>query len=83
MLPEPRKMPKRATKGDEMRKYTVGQYRGFPIQLSPLRDVMPHAETNPWLWFAFTPDKSDLVVAGVETQRELFKILRGIEKERT
>lgn len=50
---------------------TVGRYRGFPIQRSPLRDVLPTAELNPWLWFAFEPDRSDLVVCGVLTRRNL------------
>jgi hypothetical protein len=49
---------------------TVGRYRGYPYQRSPSRYVFPHDKENPVLWFAFTPDRSD-VVGWYDTRREM------------
>lgn len=52
------------------RKRVEGRLRGHRITRQPLREVMPAAEVNPWLWFAWDDD-GDLLVAGVESRTEL------------
>lgn len=58
---------------------TVGRMMGYRIARKPLREMMPDAETNPWLWFAW--DGDDIIVVGVRTKRELREALERYEAE--
>jgi len=49
---------------------TVGRYRGHPYRHVRVRVVFPHAETNPLLWVAYTPDRSD-VLGWYDTRRAM------------
>jgi hypothetical protein len=53
-----------------MRKRVEGRMAGHRIAYLPLREVMPAADANPWLWFAWD-DGGDLLVAGVRTKADL------------
>lgn len=64
-----------------MRKRAVGRMMGHKYSHQPLREVMPTAEANPWLWFAWD-ESGDLAVAGVETERDLRAALRSIRRSR-
>lgn len=49
---------------------TVGRYRGCRFARCRVRVVFPHAEKNPLLWVAWTPDRTD-VICWVDTKREM------------
>ena len=53
-----------------MNKHVEGRLRGLRITRQPLREVMPAADTNVWLWFAWDA-AGDVIVAGARTLRDL------------
>ena len=57
-----------------MNKRTVGRLNGYRIARLPLREVIPAADSNPWLWWAWDDD-GDLLVAGAETRAQLARHL--------
>jgi hypothetical protein len=52
---------------------TVGRYRGHPYALCRMSEALPlsSGRWDPSRWFAWTPDRSDLVVAGVRTRKAM------------
>ena len=64
------------------RRRSIGKLHGYPIEYRPLQEVLPGAETNPWMWFAWEKDRSDLIVVGVETKCELEEALARVQQDR-
>lgn len=58
-----------------MKRRSTGWHRSFFYTHQPMGEVMATDRPKQWQWFAFGPDRLDVFVAGVDTKREMLRLI--------